>query len=91
MATKKKAGKSVGTVNVRAEKVNVSGDRVSPSKWVPPHERKSGWEEYELREAMRTLSEAKKIRKNPALMRALRKEATRQLQALQATKNELGA
>lgn len=82
MATKK-SSKRVGTVNVRAEKVNVASE-VGPSKYVEPEERKSGWSEWELKDAIRTLTNARKIRKNPALMRAIRKHAAEQVKAIQA-------
>lgn len=88
MATMKKA-KRAGTVNVRADKVNVSGSEVAQTyKHVPMEEKTSGWDEWELRDAMRTLTQAKKIRKNAALMRALQRSAQEQVKSLQSITKE---
>lgn len=62
----------------------------SPDRWKPIEERKSGpFDGYELREALQTLAKAIKIRKNPALMRAIKAEANRQLAAAQSTTKAL--
>lgn len=83
MATKK-ATKKVSTVNVEADQVNVKG--ASPERaYIPPIERKSGWDEWQLKDMLRTLSEAAKIRRNKPLMAALKKEARKQLAALEST------
>ena len=68
------------------------GPEVAPStgKYVEPIDRKGGWDDYDIRNFLRTLSEAEKIKKNAPLMRALRAEAKKQLQALQTTANTLG-
>ncbi len=51
----------------------------------PSAERKSGWDDWEIRDALSTLSQADKIRKNKPLMAKVRAEAKRQLQAAKAT------
>ena len=63
----------------------------SPSvdKYVPPFERKSGWDDYDVKDALRTLSQAEKIRRNKPLMAAIRKEAANQLKVAQATASQL--
>ena len=62
----------------------------APSRYRPPEERKGGpFDDYEVREALSTLSKAIKIRKNSALMRAVRAEARKQLQAAETTKKAL--
>jgi hypothetical protein len=65
---------------------------VAPSSsYRPSEERMSGpFEDYEVRDALSTLTRAIKIRKNPALMRAVKKEARRQLQAAESTKKAIG-
>ncbi|HEY3434238.1 MAG TPA: hypothetical protein VGK41_01160 [Solirubrobacterales bacterium] len=87
MATRKKAGAE------KALKVNVVSmpeSGIGPSKYVEPEERKSGpFSDYEVRDALRILAQARKIQKNPALMRAVKKEAQRQLQAAQTTAKSL--
>lgn len=60
-----------------------------PSRYVPPEERKSGWDDYQIKDALRTLSQADKIVKNKAFMAAIRAEAVRQLKVAQATANKL--
>lgn len=58
----------------------------SPGRYRPAKERMGGpFEDYEVREALRTLSDAAKIRKNKALMRAVKKEAQTQSKAAAAT------
>lgn len=56
--------------------------------YMPVEDRKRGpFDQYDIQEALRTIVRANKIRKNPALMRAIRAEAQRQLEAAkQATK-----
>lgn len=53
----------------------------SPQKFVPAEKRKSGWDDYEIRGALETLSKAIDVRKNKPLMAACQKEADRQLAA----------
>ena len=59
---------------------------ISPShEYKPPEERTNGpFDGYEIREALSTLTKAVKIRKNAKLMRAVRAEANKQLQAAAA-------
>lgn len=53
-------------------------------RYVPTAERMSGpFEDYEVREALTTLVNAVKIRKNKKLMRAVRAEARKQQLAAQ--------
>lgn len=47
------------------------------------------FDDYEVRSALETLTRAIKIKKNSALMRAIRKEARKQLAAAESTKNAL--
>ena len=61
----------------------------SPDRYQPAEERKSGWDDYEVRSALETLARADKIRKNKPLMAAVKAEAKRQLQAAQATHSNL--
>ena len=62
----------------------------SPSPYRPVEERKTGpFDEYEVRSALETITRSIKIRKNSALMRAIRAEARRQLAAAESTKNAL--
>lgn len=67
------------------------GDTLAaPSRYRSPEERKNGpFEDYEVRSALETLGRAIKIRKNHALMRAVRAEAKAQLKAAQSTNNAL--
>lgn len=52
---------------------------VSEKKYVPPAKRLDGpFDDYEVREALKTLSDAYKIKKNKKLMRAVRAEVSRQ-------------
>lgn len=83
MATRKNSNK--GALKVSVVSMPDRGSD-SPSKYVEPEERKSGeFNDYEVRDALRTLASARKIQKNPHLMKAVRKEAQRQLQAAQST------
>lgn len=60
------------------------------SPYKSAEDRKGGpFEDYEVRSALETLSRAIKIRKNTALMRAVRAEAHRQLNAAESTKKAL--
>lgn len=47
----------------------------APGKYVPPHEKKSGWDEYEMDDALRTLRHAGEIVANKAFVAALKKHA----------------
>ena len=63
---------------------------VSPGKYKSPEDRKGGhFDEYEVRSALETVTRAIKIKKNSALMRAVRAEARRQLDAAESTKKAL--
>ena len=56
----------------------------------PVEDRGSGpFDDYEVRHALETVTRAMKIQKNTALMRAIRAEARRQLQAAESTKKAL--
>lgn len=68
-----------------ANKSNVA----EPSRYVPTEEKKGNFDDYEVRDALRTLSQADKIRKNKPLMGAIRKEAQKQLKVAQATATQL--
>lgn len=62
----------------------------SPDRYRPPEDRKGGpFDDYEVRNALETLSKAIKIKKNSALMRAVRTEARKQLAAAESTKKAL--
>lgn len=64
---------------------------VESSRHRSAEERKGGpFEDYEVRSALETLARAIKIRKNAALMRAVKREARRQLQAAENTKKAIG-
>lgn len=76
MAMKKKAAANVAVAE-------------APGRYVPPEERKSGWDDYQIKDALRTLSQADKIVKNKAFMAAIRAEAVRQLKVAQATATKL--
>lgn len=74
MATKKKSTKSS------------SGDPCCVAEpYVPPADRKSGWKDYEVRDALRTLTDADKIKRNKPLMALIRAEAKKQLAAAAQT------
>ena len=54
--------------------------------YVRPIERKNGpWDDYDIREALRTLVDADKIRANSGLMRRVKAEAKKQAEAARAT------
>ena len=58
---------------------------VAAGRYRSPKDRMGGpFDDYEVRESLRTLSDAAKIRKNKALMRAIRKEAHSQSKAAAA-------
>lgn len=59
------------------------------SAYVDPVDRKSGWDDYELKSMLKTLTDAEKIRRNKPLMAALRRQADAQLATLQRTKTSL--
>lgn len=62
----------------------------SPAPYRSAEERTGGpFDDYEVRSALETLTRAIKIRKNAALMRAVKKEARRQVQAAESTKQAL--
>lgn len=61
-----------------------SSPEVARDTYVAPIDRPNGpWDDYDLKDFLRTLTQAEKIKKNRGLMRRLRSEATKQLQALQ--------
>lgn len=61
----------------------------APEPYKEPVDRKSGWSEYDIRDSLRTLSQADKIRKNKPLMAAIKAEAVKQLAAAKATASTL--
>jgi lipopolysaccharide export system protein LptA len=63
-----------------------AGNSIAASKpYRSPAERTSGpFEAYEVKEALRTLTDAEKIKRNKALLRACRIEAKKQVDAAQA-------
>ena len=80
----RKSNKGVTKVAVVSMPESTGSD--GQSKYVDPEERRSGeFNDYEVRDALRTLAQARKIQKNPHLMKAVRKEAQRQLKAAQST------
>lgn len=78
----------MATKSKKAAAVNMVADAPT-TKYVPPEERKSGWDDYQIKDALRTLSQADKIVKNKAFMAAIRAEAVRQLKVAQATATKL--
>jgi threonine synthase len=73
----------------KKSKMVESGPQVAADSYKSPEDRKSGWSEWEVRDALRTLTTAMKIRKNPSLMRAVRAEARRQQQAAEAVSKSI--
>lgn len=61
----------------------------APYRHVPMEEKKSGWDDYDLRNALETLTRANKIRRNKPLMAAVKAEAKKQLAAATARNAEL--
>lgn len=59
------------------------------SAYVDPVDRKSGWDDYDLKNMLKTLTDAEKIKRNKPLMAALRRQADQQLATLQRTKTSL--
>lgn len=68
-------------------------DKAAPAtegRYRAPEDRTGGpFDDYEVRDALRTLTQANKIRRNKALMKAVRREAQKQLQAAQSATREL--
>lgn len=62
---------------------------MSDKPYVRAIERSSGWDDYDIKNALTTLADADKIRKNKPLMAAIRKEAAAQLKTAQATASQL--
>jgi hypothetical protein len=54
-------------------------------KYVPPHERKDGWDDYELRDASDHLDRAEKISHNKPFLEAIRKHAEKRAEEHHAT------
>lgn len=63
---------------------NMTGSPEMAEPYKNPEDRRSGWSEWEVRDALRTLTTAAKIRKNASLMKAVREEARKQVKAAQA-------
>lgn len=62
----------------------------SPAKYRPAVDRTGGpFDSYEVKEALRTLSDAEKIKRNRALLRACRIEAQKQVEAAKATSQSI--
>lgn len=69
----------------------MAGNSVAAAKTYPgdrgykrPAERMGGpFDDYEVKEALRTLTDAEKIKRNKALLRACKLEARKQVQAAQ--------
>lgn len=60
------------------------------SRYRSPEDRKGGpFDDYEVREALSTLTKAEKIKRNRALMKAVLAEADKQLKAAKANKSQL--
>lgn len=60
------------------------------SRYRSPEDRNGGpFDDYEVREALSTLTKAEKIKRNKALMKAVRAEAAKQLKAAQVTTKQL--
>ncbi len=57
--------------------------------YIKPEDRKGDWDSYEISEALRTLTTAAKIRRNAALMTAVKAEAKKQMEAAKATASSL--
>lgn len=68
---------------------NMTGSPEMVEPYKSPEDRKSGWSEWEVRDALRTLTTAMKIRKNPSLMRAVRAEARKQQKAAEAVSKSI--
>jgi hypothetical protein len=66
-----------------------SAPQVATDSYKNPEDRRSGWSEWEVRDALRTLTTAMKIRKNPSLMRAVRAEARKQQKAAEAVSKSI--
>ena len=62
----------------------------APGRYVPIHERKSGWDEYDLDEALRNIEITRKIEANKPLVTALRKHAAEKLKAAQNLSKSTG-
>jgi hypothetical protein len=71
-------------------KRRASPDVSSTYDLAPIEERRGGWSDYEIREALHTIAKADKIRKNKPLMACVRKEAQKQLAAAKATITNVG-
>lgn len=74
MKTVKKAAKK-SNISIQANTVNVKGSYPSDKPYVPSEERKSGWDDWQIRDALDTLAKAIKIRKNAAFMKVIRQKA----------------
>lgn len=65
-------------------------NEAAPSRYVEPEVRKSGpFDDYEVREALRTLTKAEQIKRNKSLLRACRTEAAKQVKAAQQAASSL--
>lgn len=74
----------------KSSKKVVGAEAYPSERYVPVEQRTNGpFDDYEVRGALETLTRAIKIRRNAALMRAVRKEARKQVQAAEATSKAL--
>lgn len=73
MKAVKKAKKT--NVSIKADTVNVTGSYGKEKAYVPTEERKSGWDDWQIRDALDTLAKAIKIRKNAAFMKVIKAKA----------------
>lgn len=65
------------------------GNTVSADSYKPVEDRKQGFDEWEVRDALQVLSKARKIQRNKPLMAAVRKAAKQQLADLQAVSDTI--
>lgn len=62
----------------------------SPKEYIPPHERQSGWDDYELAEGARHLDQAEKIAQNKPFLEAIRKHSEKRAKEHHATAYRAG-
>lgn len=78
---------AIGPASGRKKKKSMRYD--SQGNYIKPEDRKGEWDSYEITEALRCLTTAAKIRRNPALMTAVKAEAKKQMEAAKATASSL--
>lgn len=62
----------------------------APQPYKKPSERMKGpFDDYEVKDALRTLTEAEKIKRNKGLMRAILLESDKQIEAAKAAKKTI--